>query len=298
MALKQANLRIMKVLLLGAGGQLGKSIQSNFSESVDLINLSKKKLSITNKKALGKAIKLYHPDFVINAAAYTNVDGAETERNKANKVNNLSLHFLVELSNSYNFTLIHFSTDYVFDGKTKHPYLESNEMKPINYYGLSKSLGDKHIIENCNRYYLFRVSWLYSPFGKNFVTTMIGLSTRDSIEIIDDQYGRPTSAVHLSKFLSKLVSGSYQLEFGVYNFSSSGSIVSWSGFAEEIFTNAFKSKLIDAIPKIKNISSKGHNGAALRPSYSVLSNEKIEKTCKISFPNWRELLIYDLKLIG
>ena len=88
----------MKVLLLGAGGQLGKSIQSNFSESVDLINLSKKKLSITNKKALGKAIKLYHPDFVINAAAYTNVDGAETERNKANKVNNLSLHFLVELS--------------------------------------------------------------------------------------------------------------------------------------------------------------------------------------------------------
>lgn len=288
----------MKVLLLGAGGQLGKSIQSNFSESVDLINLSKKKLSITNKKALGKAIKLYHPDFVINAAAYTNVDGAETERNKANKVNNLSLHFLVELSNSYNFTLIHFSTDYVFDGKTKHPYLESNEMKPINYYGLSKSLGDKHIIENCNRYYLFRVSWLYSPFGKNFVTTMIGLSTRDSIEIIDDQYGRPTSAVHLSKFLNKLVSGSYQLEFGVYNFSSSGSIVSWSGFAEEIFTNAFKSKLIDAIPEIKNISSKERNGAALRPSYSVLSNEKIEKTCKISFPNWRELLIYDLKLIG
>ena len=153
MAFKQAKLRIMKVLLLGADGQLGKSIQSNFSESIDLINLSKNTLSITNKKGLDKAIKLYHPDFVINAAAYTNVEGAETERDQANEVNNLSLHSLVELSNSYNFTLIHFSTDYVFDGKTKHPYLESNEMKPINYYGVSKSMGDRHIIENCNRYY-------------------------------------------------------------------------------------------------------------------------------------------------
>ena len=104
---------------------------------------------------------------------------------------------------------------------------------------------------------------------------MIGLSTRDSIEIIEDQYGRPTSAVHLSKFLSKLVSASYQLEFGVYNFSSSGSIVSWSGFAEEIFAHAFKFDLIDSIPAIKNISSKEYDGAALRPSYSVLSNAKI-----------------------
>ena len=288
----------MKVILLGAGGQLGKIIQTNFSDSINLIKFSKDKLSITNKKALGEAIKLHKPDFVINSAAYTNVDGAETERNKANTVNNLSLHFLVELSNSNNFTLIHFSTDYVFDGKTKHPYLESNEMNPINYYGLSKSLGDRHIIDNCNRYYIFRVSWLYSPFGRNFVTTMIGLSTRHSIEIVDDQYGRPTSAVHLSEFLNKLVLGCYKLEFGVYNFSASGSKVSWSGFAEEIFVNAFKFDLIDSIPAIKNISSKEYDGAALRPSYSVLSNAKIEKRCKISFPNWKELLIHDLELIG
>ena len=288
----------MKVLLLGAGGQLGKSIQSNFSDSIDLIKLSKNKLSISNKKALGAAIKQYHPEIVINAAAYTNVDGAGRDRNEANVVNNLSLNFLVELSNSYNFTLIHFSTDYVFDGKTKHPYLESNEMKPLNYYGLSKSLGDQYIIDNCNRYYLFRVSWLYSPFGKNFVTSMISLATRQLIEIVDDQYGRPTSAVYLSKFLSGLVLGSYKLEYGVYNFSASGSVVSWSGFAEEIFANAFKFNLIDSIPKIKRISSKEHNSAVLRPSYSVLSNEKIEKTCKISFPNWKELLIHDLKLIG
>ena len=205
----------MKVLLLGAGGQLGKSIQSNFSDSIDLIKLSKNKLSISNKKALGAAIKEFHPEIVINAAAYTNVDGAERDRNEANVVNNLSLNFLVELSNSYNFTLIHFSTDYVFDGKTKHPYLESNEMKPLNYYGLSKSLGDQYIIDNCNRYYLFRVSWLYSPFGKNFVTSMISLATRQSIEIVDDQYGRPTSAVYLSKFLNKLVLRSCKLEFGV-----------------------------------------------------------------------------------
>ena len=298
MAFKQAQLRVMKVLLLGAGGQLGKSIQSNISDSIHLIKLSKDKLSITNKKALGEAIKLHHPDFVINAAGYTNVDAAETERNQANLVNNLSLHSLVELSNSYNFTLIHFSTDYVFDGKTKHPYLESNEMKPLNYYGLSKSLGDRHIIENCNKYYLFRVSWLYSPFGNNFVKTMIGLATRQSIEVVDDQYGRPTSAVYLSKFINKLVLGSCKLEFGVYNFSSGGSEVSWNGFAEEIFANAFKSNLIDSIPEIKSISSEASNGAALRPSYSVLSNEKLEKTCKIAFPNWKELLIHDLKLIS
>jgi len=288
----------MKVLLLGAGGQLGKCMQSNFFDSIDLIKLPKEKLCISNKKALGAAIKKHRPEIVINAAAYTNVDGAETERNQANLVNNLSLNFLADLSNSYNFTLIHFSTDYVFDGKTKNPYLESSEMKPLNYYGLSKSLGDQYIIDNCKRYYLFRVSWLYSPFGKNFVTRMISLATRQSLEIVDDQYGRPTSGIYLSKFLNGLILGIYKLEYGIYNFSSSGSVVSWSGFAEEIFANAFKLNLIDSIPEIKKISSKDYIGAALRPSYSVLSNEKIEKTCKISFPNWRELLNFDLKLIG
>ena len=288
----------MKILLLGAGGQLGRCIQSNFIDSIDLIKLPKEKLCISNKKALGAAIKQHRPEIVINAAAYTNVDGAETEKNQANLVNNLSLNFLVELSNSYNFTLIHFSTDYVFDGKTKNPYLESSEMKPLNYYGLSKSLGDQYIIDNCKRYYLFRVSWLYSPFGKNFVTRMMSLATRQSLEIVDDQYGRPTSGIYLSKFLNGLILGIYKLEYGIYNFSSSGSVVSWSGFAEEIFANAFKLNLIDSIPEIKKISSKDYIGAALRPSYSVLSNEKIEKTCKISFPNWRELLNYDLKLIG
>ena len=163
----------MKVLLLGAGGQLGKSIQTNFSDSINMIKFAKDKLSITNKTALGAAIKLHQPDFVINAAAYTNVDGAESQRKKANAVNNLSLHFLVELSNSYNFILIHFSTDYVFDGQTKHPYLENNVMKPINYYGFTKSLGDRYIMEKCNQYYIFRVSWLYSPFGNNFVKKII-----------------------------------------------------------------------------------------------------------------------------
>ena len=149
-----------------------------------------------------------------------------------------------------------------------------------------------------NRYYIFRVSWLYSPFGKNFVTTMIGLSSKPSIEIVNDQYGRPTSAIYLSKFLNKLVLGYYKLEFGVYNFSANGNEVSWSGFAEEIFANAFESNLIDSIPEINNISSKEYHGAALRPNYSVLSNEKIEKRCKISLSNWQELLIHDLKLIG
>lgn len=288
----------MKVLLLGAGGQLGKCMQSNFFDSIDLIKLPKEKLCISNKKALGAAIKKHRPEIVINAAAYTNVDGAETERNQANLVNNLSLNFLAELSNIYNFTLIHFSTDYVFDGKTKNPYLESSEMRPLNYYGLSKSLGDQYIIDNCKRYYLFRVSWLYSPFGKNFVTRMISLATRQSLEIVDDQYGRPTSGIYLSKFLNGLILGIYKLEYGIYNFSSSGNVVSWSGFAEEIFASAFKLNLIDSIPEIKKISSKDYIGAALRPSYSALSNEKIEKTCKISFPNWRELLNCDLKLIG
>ena len=288
----------MKVLLLGAGGQLGKSIQSNFSDAINLIKFSKNKLSITNEKTLGEAVKLHQPDIVINSAAYTNVDEAETERIKANAINNLSLHYLVELSNRYNFILIHFSSDYVFDGKTKHPYLESNEMKPINYYGLTKSLGDRHIMDNCKKYYIFRVSWLYSPFGRNFVTNMISLSTRDSIEIIDDQYGRPTSAVYLSIFLNKLVLEHYKPEFGVYNFSSSGSEVSWCGFAEEIFENAFKFHLIDSIPKIKPTSFEKYNSTASRPSYSVLSNTKIEKRCNISIPNWKEILIHDLKLIG
>ena len=117
-------------------------------------------------------------------------------------------------------------------------------------------------------------------------------------KIIDDQFGKPTSAVYLSKFLNQLVLGRYQLEFGVFNFSSNGDEVSWSGFAEAIFVHAFKANLINSIPKIMKISSKDYNAPALRPGFTVLSNEKIEKRCKISFPNWKKLLIHDLKLMA
>jgi len=287
----------MKVILLGSEGQLGKSIKKNLSDSIELLSFSKEELSITDHKALNKVFKVNEPEFIINAAAYTKVDKAEIEKRKANDINNLSLHSLVKLANIYNSILIHFSTDYVFDGKASRPYTENSEMHPINHYGLSKSLGDKHIISNCLKFYIFRVSWLYSPYKNNFFTRMLDLSKKNSLTIIDDQYGRPTSSIYLSKFLNKLVLKEYQLPFGLYNFSSAGKVISWSGFAEKIFTYALGYKLINSVPKIIKISSKDYNANALRPSYSVLSNKKLEKKIHASLQDWEELLINDIKLI-
>ena len=287
----------MKVILLGALGQLGRSIQKKFSDSIELIKFTKEELLITDPKYLREVFEIHKPDFVINAAAYTEVDKAEIERNKANETNNKSLLYLVDLSNEFNFVLIHFSTDYVFNGKSHLPYTELSKVQPINFYGLTKSLGDKHIIDNCLNFYIFRVSWLYSPYSNNFVTKMIDLSKQDSVTVINDQYGRPTSSIYLSKFLYKLTLGDYQLPFGLYNFSSSGAEVSWSGFAEKIFFYSLENKLINSIPKIIEISSKDYKAKALRPSYSVLSNEKLERNINSSLPNWQELLVEDIKLI-
>jgi len=287
----------MKVILLGALGQLGRSIQKNFSDSIELIKFTKEELSITDPKYLREVFEIHKPDFVINAAAYTEVDKAEVERSKANETNNKSLLYLVDLSNEFNFVLIHFSTDYVFNGESLLPYTELSKVQPINFYGLTKSLGDKHIIDKCLKFYIFRVSWLYSPYSNNFVTKMIDLSKQDSLTVINDQYGRPTSSIYLSKFLYKLILGDYQLPFGLYNFSSSGVEVSWSGFAEKIFFYSLEKKLINSIPKIIEISSKDYKAKALRPSYSVLSNEKLERNINSSLPNWQELLVEDIKLI-
>ena len=287
----------MKVILLGALGQLGRSIQKNFSDSIELIKFTKEELSITDPKYLREVFEIHKPDFVINAAAYTEVDKAEVERSKANETNNKSLLYLVDLSNEFNFVLIHFSTDYVFNGESLLPYTELSKVQPINFYGLTKSLGDKHIIDKCLKFYIFRVSWLYSPYSNNFVTKMIDLSKQDSLTVINDQYGRPTSSIYLSKFLNKLVLKEYQLPFGLYNFSSAGKVISWSGFAEKIFTYALGYKLINSVPKIIKISSKDYNADVLRPSYSVLSNKKLEKKIHTSLQDWEELLINDIKLI-
>jgi len=287
----------MKVILLGASGQLGRSIQANFSNTIELIKFSKQEVSITDRNSLKKVFESHNPDYVINAAAYTKVDKAETERNVSNQINNLSLISLVELSNTFNSTLIHFSTDYVFNGKSNIPYTEYSEIEPINFYGLTKSLGDKQIIDKCLNFYIFRVSWLYSPYQNNFVTKMISLSKEDTLSIIDDQYGRPTSSIYLSNFLNKLIQGNYDLPYGLYNFSASGKKVSWSGFAEKIFHYSLESKLISTIPKIKRISSKDYKARALRPNYSVLSNQKLEKEIKVPLLNWQQLLAKDIKLI-
>ena len=276
----------MNILIIGAGGQLGNSLARSL-HSFQPTCLLKHELELGDIKALEKAFKGYKPEIVINCAAYTNVDMAEQEMELANNVNHKWLAELVLCCNAYQATLIHFSTDYVFNGKALKPYKEQDKPDPINVYGKTKLEGDLHIISNARKFFIFRVSWLYSYTHKSFFQTMLKLVSKQNIfSVVNDQFGRPTSANHISDFIKHLIDhGLYKNKFGLYNFSSNGPIISWLDFAQYIFKQAYNMGHISEEPVIKKLGE--YQYKAKRPRYSALSNAMTQRTFKFQIQDWR-----------
>lgn len=273
------------ILVTGSSGQLGRTI---FELYKDQNNLrfhfkSKSELDITQLSDLEKFFQHNQIDFIINCAAYTNVEDAEVKRVKAQKVNSSGVLNLVNVSRKHNTKLIHISTDYVFDGIKKTPYTENDIPNPLNYYGITKLMGESIIKDADVDYYIVRTSWLYSKFENNFFTFITNALTQNKeIQITTSQKGVPTSVKSLSKFLIFLIKNSKDIPFGTYNYVDDG-IASWYDFAFEIARNYNPSKT-QIIKAIDVYATK-----AVRPNYSVLSNSKIKKFYTNILP-WQEIL--------
>ena len=275
----------MVVLVTGSSGQLGQSLQfiaPNYPQ-IDFVFCDSKTLDITSLENCETIFSNYKPDFCINAAAYTAVDKAENEPEKAFAINVTGAKNLAEVSKKFGTILLHISTDFVFDGNKKTPYLEQDLPNPTGVYSQTKLDGEKAIQQVWEKHFIVRTSWVYSQFGNNFMKTMLRLaSERDTISVVNDQIGTPTNAVDLAEALIKIVTEYSKLNtehYGIYNFSNEGQC-SWFDFSKKIFE--INNITINLLP----IPTTSFPTPAKRPSFSVLDKTKIKKVFGIEINNW------------
>lgn len=283
-----------KIVITGSLGQLGRCLQdiTNQYADFDYKFVDVDELDICNKEQVKLFFDDYKPDFCINTAAYTAVDKAEKDTQKAFDVNANGAKYLAESCLKYNTVLIHISTDFVFDGTKSTPYTEDDLPNPISVYGASKWEGEKHIQSILPKHIIIRTSWLYSQYGNNFVKTMLRLAeTKTMLSVVDDQIGTPTNAYDLADAILHIITKDSYLQkrnesvpfYGTYHYSNEG-ICSWYDFAKKIFEiNNIKIEL-QPIPSIN------YPTPAKRPQYSVLDKSKIKEIFGLKIKNWVESL--------
>lgn len=277
----------LKILVTGANGQLGSEIFNRSKKDHNNYYFTDiQQLNLTDFNAVDEYIKEINPDIIINCAAYTAVDMAENEQDVAMSVNVNAVNNLGIIAKNNNITIIHISTDYVFDGRSYLPYTELDEPNPISVYGYTKLLGEKALIESGCNGVILRTSWLYSTYGQNFFNTISRLAnTRSDISIVFDQIGTPTFAGHLADAIIKIIP---QLEttdgMSIYHFSNEG-VCSWYDFATEI------ANLLNFQMKVYPIHSEEYPTTAQRPFYSLLDKSKIKNSFGIEIPHWRKGLL-------
>lgn len=274
------------ILVTGAAGQLGscfKKLTREFSK-FHFLFASSNELDITSKENLRSFFEANKIDVCINCAAYTNVEKAESEKEKAFLVNVNAVKNLAEICKEKQSVLVHFSTDYVFNGKATQPYDEKDPTDPINVYGASKLAGENHIQQIMKQYFIFRTSWLYSEFGNNFYTAMLKKAQEKGVElnITTEQTGTPTNANDLAFMVLQLIAEDNK-NYGLYHYSNLGQ-ATWYDFAKRIFENANQLKNVNLHP------SDQYRTIAKRPNYSVLSKYKTATQLKLNIPFWEESL--------
>ncbi|MEB5836013.1 dTDP-4-dehydrorhamnose reductase [Pantoea dispersa] len=274
----------MRVLLTGAYGQLGRCLLDRVPAEWILLACGSAELDITDRPAVERVVKKFRPDVIINAAAYTAVDKAETDRIRAMKVNAIGPENLAIAAHQQGARLIHLSTDYVFDGSKKTPYTESDLPCPINFYGLSKWEGEKRVFSVLPDALVIRTSWVFSEYGANFVKTMLRLAeTRSEISVVNDQFGCPTYAGDLAQAIITLASRAEAA--GVYHYCGDVA-VSWCEFAQAIFVAAQRDVLV------KGIGSAQYPMAAARPANSVMNTARIA-ALGVEASDWQNKLTAD-----
>ncbi|MCO4785265.1 dTDP-4-dehydrorhamnose reductase [Marinomonas atlantica] len=264
----------MRIFLTGKNGQLGRCLQDVcLASKHDLISYGSDDLDISQTDQVLSVVTEVKPDIIVNAAAYTAVDKAEDEPDKAYAVNELGVENLAQAAQQLGIPVIHVSTDYVFDGDSVEPYKPSDPTAPQGVYGASKLAGEKRLAQVCTQYIVLRTAWVFSEYGNNFVKTMVRLANqRDSLSVVADQYGCPTYAGDLAQAILQLCDQYQQtgeLAWGMHHYC--GDLpTSWHGFARTIFAKAEQFGLIQTPPQLTAISSAQYPTSAKRPEYSVL----------------------------
>lgn len=283
----------MKILYTGANGQLGREIEkAALNRDVPAVGFSHQELDITRPDEIKRAIAAIKPTLIVNCAAYTAVDKAESEPEQAFAINRDGPAHLADICSADDVALIHISTDYVFDGNKKSAYVESDPICPINVYGESKAAGESEIIRRTGNHIIIRTSWVYGCNGNNFVKTMLRLGReRDRIGVVDDQFGSPTYAADLAEAVLVVANAVSQGNFshwGVYHFANQG-VVSWYKFAQAIFEITEKSMELK-LNRLAPLTTAQYPTAAKRPIYSVLNTQKISRQFAIDPPFYRSSL--------
>lgn len=287
---------MIKLLITGAEGQLGRSFTAALNNRKDFIACAynRMQLDITDAGAIDAAITRDCPDFVINTAAYTLVDQAEAEKDLALQINQVGPANLAQACDAKNIPIIHFSTDYVFDGSGTNAWIETDSPAPLNQYGASKLGGEREIQSICQKHLIFRTSWLFSPFGDNFVRSMLRLGAqRTDLAVVNDQIGKPTCTFEIVRLVLEIlprVSG----RWGLYHLAQPEAI-SWYGFAKAIFAQANQQNLV--LKELSAIGSADYPVSALRPKNSELDCKKLQTAFNVQINPWQQSLIETLRVL-
>jgi len=282
----------MKVLVIGSDGQLGLEFQkiSNSFDSLSWFFSTIKTLDLLKLETISSFLNDINPSVIINCAAYTSVDKAETESKLADLINHEAVDIISRWTSDNNKKLVHVSTDYVFDGLSKLPLSENSNTNPINEYGRSKLKGEQVCLKNDTNSIIIRTSWLYSSFGNNFLKTMIELMKKNnSVKVVNDQIGSPTYAYDLAKVIIEIIMNNKN-KSGLFHYSNEGE-VTWFEFARSI------RELYNLDCKINGVSSKEFKTLAKRPRYSLLNKSKIKTTFNLEIPNYKQSLKNCIEII-
>lgn len=279
----------MKVLITGAGGQVGWELQQTVPKGIEIIALHRADLNIADQSAVTSAVQEHQPDLIINAAAYTAVDKAEIESGKAFEINANGAAYIAKAAEDCAARLIHLSTDFVFDGAGTEPYLPEDKPRPAGVYGASKLQGEREVIAaTLNKAVVLRTAWVYSVHGSNFVKTMLRLmAERDGLNVVADQVGTPTWAKELAGIIWDIAYKKDML--GIYHWTDNG-VTSWYGFAVAIQEEAYELGLLQNVIPIKPIKTAEYPTPAKRPAYSVLDKTSTCVELGYTPKHWRESL--------
>ena len=282
-----------RILLVGANGQLGHELRHTLKTVGDLTAVSRTELDLTQADTIRQMVQTVAPEVIVNAAAYTAVDKAETEQDTAKAVNAIAPTVLAEESQTLGATLVHISTDYVFNGRKNTPYLETDMPEPLGVYGRTKLMGEEGIRQSCDRHIIIRTAWVYGAQGKgNFVKTMLKYGAqREEMRVVVDQVGSPTWTKDLAEATTELVKQSQQSNevLGLYHYANSG-VISWYDFAVAIFEEAEAIGFPLAVKRVVPITTAEYPLPAQRPAYSSLSNRRIADVLGTHPPHWRQSL--------
>ncbi len=288
----------MKILVTGSNGQLGRELATLLRPLGELLLVDIQELDITNAGQVNKTVKDFTPDLILNTAAYTAVDRAEEDRELAMAVNGKAPGILAHAAQKNGAVIIHYSTDYVFDGTKNSPYTENDTPCPVNWYGETKLAGEQAVIKSGAPHLIFRTSWLYGATGSNFLLTMLRLfNERDKIKIVADQRGTPTWSRVVAKTTVEIIKklrengrfkSSVEQGSGLYHLTCTGQ-TTWHGFTTAIRENV-KAKGTARLPELIPVKTSEYKTLAKRPQNSTLSLEKIEKTFGVKMPDWKEAL--------